>query len=102
MEEIVIEDITYYGVKMPDGSVSAVLYFSIQVESEEDLTEEEIEKLPGKEYESDKDYSPKFKIADEEIIEWLTDNVKQTYRINMTHIYFDNQEDAMAFKLRWI
>ena len=42
MEEIVIDDITYYGVKMPNGSVSATLYFKLEFETD-DLTEEEID-----------------------------------------------------------
>ena len=101
MEEIVVDDITYYGIKVPVGSVSALIYFIAQYENQENLSEDELDKLPGERYDPDREYSPKYKIMNEEMLDWLIENVKQNFRLDINQIYFDNQEDAMAFKLRW-
>lgn len=101
MEEIVVDDITYYGIKVPVGSVSALIYFIAQYENQENLSEDELDKLPGERYDPDREYSPKYKITNEEMLDWLIENVKQNFRLDINQIYFDNQEDAMAFKLRW-
>lgn len=101
MEEIVVDDITYYGIKVPVGSVSALIYFIAQYENQENLSEDELDKLPGERYDPNRKYSPKYKIMNEEMLDWLIENVKQNFRLDINQIYFDNQEDAMAFKLRW-
>ena len=100
MKEITVKDIKYYGVEAR-GHISIIFHWGYTIESEEDLTEEQIKQLPGEEVDPKKDYSPEYKITNEEMIEWLTDNVKPGYLINSDTFYFDNEEDAMAFKLAW-
>lgn len=39
---------------------------------------------------------------DSEMAIWVFENVKGRFIIDDGHIFFENDEDAMAFKLRWL
>ena len=37
----------------------------------------------------------------DDMIEWLFDNVEGKYLVDGKHLYFQSEEDAMAFRLGW-
>ena len=37
-----------------------------------------------------------------DMIEWMFENILGDYMVDDGYIYFKNDEDALAFKLRWI
>ncbi len=41
------------------------------------------------------------KFLTDDMIEWLFDNVEGKYLVDGKYLYFQNDEDAMAFKLVW-
>lgn len=46
-------------------------------------------------------FNPKF-IINSEIAKWLNDNSQGDWFVGNNHIYFIDEEDAMAFRLRWV
>lgn len=93
---IMIDDIKYYGVSI-DGDVMMTLHVKLIFDNDVD-----IEKMPGKPFDENVDYSPTYTITNKEKSKWLDDNIKNSWFYNMSMIYFSNEEDAMAYKLRWI
>lgn len=73
----------------------AAIIFIISTKSDVDID------LPGKIYDPDEDHSPKI-ILDNGIQEWLTENATGKIYFGLTDAWFENDEDAMAFKLRWL
>lgn len=56
--------------------------------------------LPGEKYDPKADYSPKFEVEDD-VREWLKENVTGKFFADISNLYFEKSEDAVAFKLRW-
>ena len=50
--------------------------------------------------------SPTYSMDDKEEYQWITDNdmpyTIETRVLLIKHVIFENEEDAMAFKLRWL
>ena len=60
-----------------------------------------LEDLPGEPYDPDEDHSPNITLHDG-IQEWLIENMTGKVYFGLTDAWFENEEDALAFKLRWI
>ena len=43
-----------------------------------------------------------YRLLTDEQIEWLFENIKNRFILDGHYIIFENDDDAMAFKLRWI
>ena len=56
--------------------------------------------LPGEKYDSKADHSPKFDVEDD-VRKWLKENVTGKIFADMSNLYFEKSECAVAFKLRW-
>lgn len=56
--------------------------------------------LPGKTYNPDDDNSPKVVFIDG-VDEWLAENIIGKRYFSLSDAWFENAEDALAFKLRW-
>ena len=94
MSEIDLEK--YHKVEFASG-IKMVMHWVIKYEH---YAIEDVE-LPGEEYDPKEDYSPKYTLENK-VQEWLNNNVTGMVFINLKTLYFENAEDAMAFKLRWL
>ena len=56
--------------------------------------------LPGEKYDPKADHSPKFDVEDD-VRKWLKENVTGKIFADMSNLYFEKSECAVAFKLRW-
>lgn len=62
--------------------------------------EDDVKNPPGEEYDSQKDYSQKYSV-DDDVQQWLNENVTGKVLTSVGVLYFEVVEDAVAFKLRW-
>lgn len=88
----------YHKIGFASG-ITMVMHWIIKYEPNEN--ENKDVELPGEEYDPKEDYSPKYVLKDE-VQEWLNNNATGMVYIDLKTLYFENAEDAMAFKLRWI
>lgn len=86
----------YHCIKMPYQTTSLTMKFMVTFKGE--MSDEVI--LPGTDCEDDVDLSPSVNL-DKEIHDWIKDNVTNCF-LDGFNIYFKNEEDAMAFKLKWL
>ncbi len=94
-----IEDLKdYCHIDVGGGKIvkNAQLTWVMTVESDEDNPVD----LPGEPYDPDEDHSPKITLHDG-IQEWLIENMTGKVYFGLSIAYFENEEDAMAFKLKW-
>lgn len=82
--------VKYSGIKM---EISLV----VTVKCDDDVSYDD---LPGEKYDPKADHSPKFNV-DDDVREWLNENVTGKFFGDMKYLYFEKSEDAVAFKLRW-
>jgi len=96
MTESKIDIEKYHHVDVSGGKIvkSAQLTWIATIESDEDT-------LPGTPYDPEEDHSPKITLHDG-IQEWLTENATGKVYFWLVDAWFENAEDAVAFKLRWI
>ena len=89
----------YHHVDVSGGKIvkSAQLTWIATIESDDNSPID----LPGKAYDPDEDHSPKITLHDG-IQEWLTENATGKVYFWLVDAWFENAEDAVAFKLRWI
>ena len=85
-------------LKLKHGSVTLQMSFIITHDSGKDLSG--IIKSP-KPYDPNKSYPNKI-LLKKEIYDWLKENIQRWYIDDRFHIYFEDEEDASAFKLRWL
>ncbi len=85
----------YYCVKMPLHTMSLSIPVMVTFEGEVDNVD-----LPGETCDEDVDLSPSVNL-NKEIHDWIKENITSCY-IEGFNIYFKHEEDAMAFKLKWI
>ncbi len=97
MNESKIDIENYHHVDVSSGKIvkSAQLTWIATIESDENSSID----LPA--YDPEEDHSPKITLHDG-IQEWLTENMTGKVYFGLTDSWFENAEDAIAFKLRWI
>lgn len=97
MTEINLEE--YYKVDFAVNTVvtGMELTWTMTYESDEEVDEAD---LCGEPYDKDKDYSPKAKVKPE-IKDWILENITGKVFFNFGSAYFENGDEAMAFKLKW-
>ncbi len=89
----------YHHIDVGGGKIvkNVQVTWVMTVKNDEDNTTD----LPGKPYDPDEDHSPKITLQDG-VQEWLTENMTGKVYFSLTNAWFENEEDAFAFKLRWI
>ncbi len=86
--------IDYYEVAIDTNIVDYIeMAFAVIVEGDH-------ENLPGEKYDSKKNYEPKVCLYSD-VSKWIDENVKGEIRFTHGIVYFEIEDEAMAFKLRW-